>query len=129
MKIYNIYEAEDGHTFDSAAECIRHEYFINHLPHCVHWYTETKEELYPTTTEEIEKAWGRLRYYKIDNISNWREQFDEFMSYFGYGDRDMTPGLYEYKWDTDVYDWYRKNPHGECPFQVGWVRCKNEKLF
>lgn len=129
MTIKTIYISDvDGEEFTSAIECRNWEWKISHLPESIHWYDEEGKLIVPLTHNEVARNYGKIAVVEILDIEGWKEDVQFMWTYWGFLDRNMTPGLYKYKTQEDIYDWYRSHPDEEtCPFREGWTR--NENFF
>lgn len=109
MRSYMVYEAEDGERFRTEEECVKHEYYLNHLPLSIVWYDKDWDELVPESSHEVDRLYNECAYMEILNTENWKEDLDFLGQNWGYGERDMEPGFYKYigECSSDEVDEYR----------------------
>ena len=120
MISYMVYESKDGKLFNTAEECLAHEYYRDHLPPSVKWYTKDWKPIVPGSYEQIDSQYNDVGIVELLDTPTWQEDLRYMLEEFGYGETEWIPGIYYYIGDMDyqeVVDWRWTHPDRKI---YGW---------
>lgn len=95
-----VYVADDGKVFRSKEECRAYEYRQNHLPESIQWFDGARRPIQPTTTDEIEEAFEKVRFWKQLDLPSRVDDLNHMYHTFGFGEPNMRPGTWLYIGDA-----------------------------